>query len=180
MPSLSDTSLRYGVISRMLHWGMALLFLAQFISAAAHWALPRENAIREALWSYHTTLGTSLFLLVLLRGLWGFSQLKRRPGPEDGVIGKAALLGHIALYALMVLVPALRLIAAAGGTRDFTYFGMMIFEGRMEKVAWMDAASEWHGELGWALLALVVGHALMAIVWHGRIKQDDTLQRMIG
>ncbi|THH35654.1 cytochrome b [Aliishimia ponticola] len=178
MATLTDTPLRYGLVSRIFHWGMALLFLCQFASAAAHWALPRENALLETLWSYHTTLGTTLFLLVLLRGLWGLSQLSNRPEPEPGLLGRAALLGHLALYALMVIIPLLRLIAAAGGTRGLSYLGIEIFAPRAEKIAWMDAAAEWHGELGWLLFFVVIGHILMAVVWHNRIQKDDTLRRM--
>lgn len=180
MSTLTDTPLRYGRISRFLHWGMALLFVAQFASAIAHWALPREDALRQALWSYHRDLGMTLFLLVLLRGLWGLSQLANRPEEDPDFLGRAAMLGHLALYGLMVLAPSLRLIAAFGGTREVTYLGMVIFEGRMEKVAWMDNASEWHGELGWALLALIVGHAVRAVVWHRMIRKDDIMARMAG
>ena len=77
MTQLSDTPTRYGTVSRLLHWGMAALFAAQFISAAAHWALPRENTLRELLWGYHTTLGVTLFALILVRGLWGLANIQQ-------------------------------------------------------------------------------------------------------
>lgn len=176
---MMDQPTRYGLVSRIFHWGMALLFGAQFLSAAAHWALPRENALRELLWSYHVTLGTTLFLLVLLRGLWGLANLARRPG-HPGVTGTAARLGHLALYALMVIVPGVRLLAAAGGTRGFSYLGIEIFAPRETEVAWMQAPAAWHGEMGWVLAALVLGHIAMAVLWHQAVRRDGTLQRMAG
>lgn len=115
MTTLKDTPERYGTVSRVLHWGMAALFAAQFLSAAAHWALPRENGVRETLWSYHTPLGITLFLLVLLRGVWGIINLPKRP-PQSGLFGQAAVAGHLAIYAFMIIVPAVRLLAAAGET----------------------------------------------------------------
>ncbi|BCB07605.1 hypothetical protein HHSLTHF2_14950 [Vreelandella venusta] len=33
--AMMDTNKRYGIVSRLLHWGMALLFVWQFSSAAA-------------------------------------------------------------------------------------------------------------------------------------------------
>lgn len=46
-------------------------------------------------------------------------------------------------------------------------------------VEWMvDLGSLLHGELGWVLLALVVGHVGMAI-WHRRGRQD-VLPRIMG
>jgi cytochrome b561 len=179
MTQISDSPNRYGLISRTLHWGMAILFAAQFLSAAAHWALPRENALRDTLWSYHPTLGMTLFLLVLLRGVWGLANIARRPS-HGGTMGRAAAAGHIALYGLMVIVPFSRLLAAAGGTRGLSYFGLQVFPARETEVAWMQTLSEWHGEMGWILALLVIGHAAMAIIWHHLIKRDDVLTSMAG
>ncbi len=177
---LRDTPDHYGTVSRTLHWGMAALFAAQFLSAAAHWALPKESAVRDALWSYHGTLGATLFLLVLLRGAWGLANIPRRPPAHHGVVGRAAMAGHVTIYALMVIVPAVRLLAAAGSDRGLSYLGVTIFEAREAEVAWMQAPAEWHGEMGWILALLVVGHIAMAVVWHWMIRRDDTLQRMAG
>lgn len=174
---LQDTPSRYGLISRALHWGMALLFLAQFASAAAHWALPRENALRETLWSYHVDLGITLFVLVLLRGIWGLINLQRRPA-HSGALGAAAQAGHAALYALMIVVPGTRILAAAGSDRGLSYLGMTVFAPREAEVVWMQAPSEWHGELGWILALIVLGHIAMAVGWHHLIQRDGQLQRM--
>ena len=179
MPNLSDGPDRYGLVTRVFHWGMAALFAAQFLSAAAHWALDRENALRQTLWSYHATLGTRLFLLVLLRGLWGLANLSRRPG-HSGAMGQAAKLGHLVLYLLMVIVPTLRLLAAAGSTRGFSYLGIQIFPARETEIALLSGMAEWHGELGWILALLVVGHIVMAVIWHRLVQRDDTLSRMAG
>lgn len=180
MSNLPDTPRRYGTVTRVLHWGMAVLFLAQFASAAAHWAFERENALRQTLWSYHTDLGVTLFLLVMVRGAWGLYNLRHRPPLHEGRIGMAALGGHIALYALMVIVPFVRLLAAAGSDRGLSYFGLPIFPARSEEITWMQAPSEWHGELGWILALLIVGHIAMAIGWHHFAQRDGTLKRMAG
>ncbi|MBB5722087.1 cytochrome b561 [Loktanella ponticola] len=178
MTKLSDTPNRFGLVSRIFHWGMAALFAMQFLSAAAHWALPRENALRETLWSYHTNLGATLFMLVLLRGIWGLLNMKNRPAHVGGVMGKAAKFGQAGLYAFMIIVPAVRLLAAFGSKRGFSYFGMQVFPPRETAIAWTQAAAEWHGEMGWILVALVLGHIAMAIVWHRLIQRDDVLKRM--
>lgn len=179
MKQVYDTPMRYGLVSRTLHWGMAVLFGAQFLSAAAHWALPRENAVRETLWSYHTDLGFTLFLLVIIRGIWGLANIQRRPS-KSGTMGRAAVAGHVAIYALMIIVPSVRVLAAAGSTRGLSYLGFQIFPPQVTEIAWMQAPSEWHGEMGWILALLVVGHIAMAIVWHRIIRRDDVLATMAG
>ncbi|WOI58387.1 cytochrome b [Palleronia sp. LCG004] len=179
MAALTDSHHRYGFVTRVLHWGMALLFAAQLASAAAHALLPREHALRETLWSYHPTLGATLFVLVLLRGAWGLFNLPRRP-PHSGTLGRAAVAGHAAIYALMVVVPGVRLLAAAGGTRGFDYLGFRIFAPRETEIAWMQAPAELHGEMGWILAVLIAGHVFMALVWHRLVQRDEVLGRMAG
>ena len=179
MARVMDDSERYGTVTRVLHWGMALLFAAQFLSALAHFALGRENALRQALWSYHPTLGTTLFLLVLLRGVWGLANLSRRP-PHPGALGTAAVWGHVTLYALMIAVPLAKLIGAAGGTRPFSYLGVQVFPGQASQVGWMHAIGEWHPTLGWLLALVILGHMSMALIWHRAIKEDGVVTRMTG
>ena len=177
MTTLTDTPTRYGSISRALHWSMAALFLGQFLSAAAHWALPRENPIRELLWSYHTDLGLTLFVLVVIRGLWGLLNLRNRPS-EAGFIGRAASAGHAALYALMVIVPAVRILSSIGGTRGLSYLGMELVAPRETAIKWMQAPAEWHGEMGWLLALVVLGHIAIAVGYHRMLRNDGTLEKM--
>lgn len=177
MTSITDSPDRYGLVSCLFHWGMAALFALQFASAAAHWALPRENTLRDALWSYHADLGVTLLLLVLLRGAWGLWNLSNRP-TVSGPMGYAAKAGHAGLYALMVIVPLLKIIGSAGGTRGFSYLGFQIFSARDAAIAWTKTIAEWHGTLGWILAAIVLGHIGAALVWHQLIKRDDVLKRM--
>ena len=179
MRALMDTPERYGAVSRLLHWGMALLLLAQFVAAAAHWGLPRDDAFREAVWSYHPDLGITLFIIVLLRGVWGLSNLSRRPD-HPGAMGKIAVLVHLLMYGPMIAVPGARILGAAGSERGLSFLGMEIFAPQQVEVAWMQAPAEWHGEMGWVLLALIVGHAFMGLVWHGLVRRDGTLERMTG
>ncbi|MCG3268209.1 cytochrome b [Yoonia sp. I 8.24] len=179
MTQLSDSPVRYGLVSRILHWGMAALFAAQFLSAAAHWGLPRENALRDTLWSYHTTLGFTLFLLVMVRGAWGLANIARRP-THAGAMARAATIGHVAIYGLMVLVPFSRILASGGGTRGLRYLGFQIFPAREAEIAWTQVLAEWHGQMGWTLALLALGHIGMALIWHRLVRRDDVLATMAG
>ncbi len=177
MSDLTDSPQRYGAVSRALHWGMALLFLAQFASALAHWGLERGSALRDALWSYHTDLGFTLFVLVLLRGVWGLANMANRPA-HGGPLGQAARLGHAVLYGLMILVPGVRILAAAGSDRGLSYLGFQVVPPQAAEVAWMQLPAEWHGEMGWLLLLVILSHIAMAVGYHRLIARDTTLARM--
>ncbi len=69
--SIWDGPNGYGAISRMFHWLMAALFLWQFISAALR-IFVKDTPLYSFFWSAHFTIGFSLLVLVLLRGIWGY------------------------------------------------------------------------------------------------------------
>ncbi|QJQ96276.1 MULTISPECIES: cytochrome b [Halomonadaceae] len=169
-----DSGLRYGGVSRLLHWSMALLLMWQFASAIAR-VLASETALDEFLWSTHRELGALLMLLVVVRGIWGVINASRRP-PALSVMAR---LGHLALYALMIAVPLIALIRQYGSGRAFSPFGVPLMSGfEGERIEWMVAlGGQFHGLLGWTLLALVVGHVGMAIL-HKRLGGQDVMTRM--
>ncbi|MDJ0389694.1 cytochrome b [Roseomonas sp. E05] len=174
-----DTPSRYGLVSRVLHWGMALLFAWQFAGMVVRITVGRSPLTAFMVGS-HGGVGVLLFLLVLLRGGWSLLNRGRRPHYERGLPGLAARLGHLALYGLMVTVPALALLRQYGSGRAFAPFGIPLmpgFEGRIESL--VAPANAVHGLLAWSLLALVGGHAAMALV-HRFLWGDDMLARMAG
>jgi cytochrome b561 len=141
--------------------------------------LARDSAVFTFFWSAHQQLGFALLVLVLLRGVWGLSNIGRRPH-KDGLMGKAALLGHLAIYALMFAVPALALIRAYGRGRSFSFLGMPIFDpAGVQNETLNSIGSTLHGPLGWTLLAVVVCHVFMALFHHFALR-DDTLRHMTG
>ncbi|WP_404474362.1 cytochrome b [Vreelandella venusta] len=173
--AMRDTHSRYGLVSRMLHWGMALLFVWQFSTAAAR-VFFEGTALESFLWGTHSQLGVVLLVLVVLRAVWALVNVSRRP-PSISVMAK---LGHLALYGLMIAVPTIALIRQYGSGRSLDVLGINLmpgFEG--EKIAWMtDLGGLLHGELGWAMLALITGHIVMAVM-HRRLTNHDVLKRMV-
>lgn len=174
-----DSPQRYGLISRVLHWGMAAVLLWQFSGMGTKLLLGR-TALTGFLVGTHKPVGTLLMLLILLRGAWGLSQWRRRPPHPRGAVGRAAALGHAALYALMLYLPVVGLLREYGSGRGFAPWGVPLFPATGEKIAWMLApANLSHGVLAWTLLAVIVGHVLMVAVHHW-FWRDTTLARMAG
>ncbi|MBR2515687.1 MAG: cytochrome b [Halomonas sp.] len=172
--AIRDTHSRYGLVSRALHWAMAMFFIWQFSGATARVFL-EDTGLESFLWGTHRTVGVTLMALILLRIVWALINASRRP-PSVSVMAK---LGHLALYGLMLTVPTIALIRQYGSGRALDVFGVNLmpgFEG--ERIDWMvDIGGLLHGELGWAMLALVVGHIVMAIL-HRRLTNHDVLKRM--
>ena len=181
MPSLPwrDTPDRYGLVSRFLHWGMALLFAWQFAGMVVKVTVGR-SPLTAFLVGTHASVGALLFLLILLRGAWGLYNLRRRPPHEPGPLGLAARLGHLALYALMLAVPALALLRQYGSGRAFAPFGIPLWPASGERIeALVAPANTAHGLLAWTLLALIGGHIAMVLL-HRFLWRDGVLTRMAG
>ncbi len=175
---LTDTRFGYGLVSRTLHWTMALLFVWQFFTVFLS-AVAEDTAIERFFWGTHYSAGFTLWVLVLLRGAWGLSQMKRRP-PHEGppLLQRAATLGHLALYLLMVIVPSLAILRAAGNERGLSVYGIqLVAPGGEANPALTAPANLLHGFLGWTLFLLIAGHIAMAL-WHGLVRRDATLRHM--
>jgi len=174
-----DTPFRYGFVSRMLHWGMALLFAWQFAGMAVRLAVGR-SPLTAFMVGTHRGVGTLLLLLVLVRGAWSLFNLRQRPAYGQGLASWGARLGHIVLYGLMMVVPALALLRQYGSGRAFAPFGIPLmagFDGRIEGL--VAPANAAHGLLAWALLVLIAGHITVALL-HRFLWRDDILARMAG
>lgn len=171
-----DSPRRYGRVSRVFHWLMAALFAWQFAGALLYVGLG-DTAVTRFVGGSHFTLGATLFALGLLRGAWGLANLPRRPA-HPGRLGRAAVAGHAAIYALMVAVPGLALLRQYGSGKPFTPYGIPLMPGRDSRIDWMVAPGDLlHHWLAFLLLALLIGHVAMALL-HRALWKDDVLARM--
>ncbi|MBS1180836.1 MAG: prokaryotic cytochrome b561 family protein [Proteobacteria bacterium] len=176
--TLFDHPEGYGTVSRALHWLMAALFAWQFLSAILH-GVDREMPAARFFWSWHMSVGVLLLVAVLLRGAWALINLGNRPVHTAGLLGTAARLGYLVLYLLMLAVPLVAVVRAYGSGRGLSVFGIEVLAGGGERIpALMAPANAVHGLLGWALLALTLGHVIMALA-HAYLWREDTLTRMV-
>lgn len=172
---INDTKQRYGLISKLLHWVMALLVGWQFlkfgdrIADGKHW-------IGETLVPWHVSIGTLLLGLIVLRLIWAVVQRNKRPQPQPGT-ELAVKGGHGLLYAGLLILPLSGVLYLVGRGFGLKAFGVQLIE-RGEKVAWLTELGSYHSTIAWILAALVLGHIFMALV-HQFIKRDGTLRRML-
>lgn len=176
--SWRDTRTHYGRISRWLHWVTGALLLWQLGGRVAQWLVGAEPWV-QVMNSTHRSLGSALMVLLMLRALWGLYNLSRRPRHDAGLMLLAGF-SHLLLYALMLLVPALGLLMTWASGQAFAPWHVPLFSAGESHATTAALAAQWHVWLGWSLVVLVIGHILMALVWHLLIRRDATLRRMIG
>lgn len=184
---LRDGTEGWGVVSRALHWGMAGLILFQL--ALGVWMVRVPDLIRRFdLTQLHKSWGTVVFLLALLRILWRALAPARPALPAAMPVWqrRAAGASHLALYALMLLLPLSGwILASASPTQDLLHMQNFVF-GRwplpdpfVPGSASVEAAARLgHVAAAWGLAAVLALHA-GAAVWHQLVCRDGLMGRML-
>ena len=178
--SLKNTTDRWGGISQLLHWTIAILIVLIGIVGLVMGELPRSP---KYFWVYtaHKSLGLTVLALVLVRIGWRLYAGAPRPVP--GTPRLQALLAsttHGAIYLLILALPLSGWIYdSANALRPFRWFGLVevpkLVAPDEALAASAHGAHEW---LFWLLMALVAGHAGAAL-YHHFIQRDATLARML-
>ena len=97
---------RYGRVSRMLHWSIAIMFISLIPMGIFSSMIPEGTDFRNAYYVVHKTIGVTVFLLVLVRLIW--NKQSKRPALDNSLSPteqKLAHRTHNTLYLLMLAIP---------------------------------------------------------------------------
>ena len=166
---------------RRLHWWSAGLILAGFAIAWPMVALPLDQLLAKfLLYQAHKTIGLTVLALLLWRLIL---RLRRGRPAWDAELSPAqarlARVGHAALYALMLVVPALGYFTAATAPAQVPTLFLLVLPVPHAVGADPTAFAVLrvvHRAAAILLLALAAGHAGMAVRHHRRGR--PTLVRM--
>lgn len=121
-----NTSRTFGLVSRILHWTMAILIAANIPLGFYAAYLPRTDLFREALLSQvHKPLGLLILFLVVIRIGWHLFSPRpdHAPGLRRWEVRLASLV-HVGIYALMVAVPLSGIFLSQGAGHKVSFFGL--------------------------------------------------------
>ncbi|MBO1074739.1 cytochrome b [Roseomonas marmotae] len=173
--------MRYTHTARVLHWlTVAALLLVGTLGLWLGWAAPKDEAFKLRLYNIHESTGILLLLVTLFRLAWRWRH-PPPPGPAQPVVlERAAWLNHAALYALLLTMPVVGFLATNAWGFPLRIYNVLPLPsplGRHEALA--PALTSLHGWMALALGLLVAVHAGAALVWHGMIRRDGLLRRML-
>ncbi len=172
---------RYAPAARLLHWGVAAAVLAMF--ALGLWMTtfaPADGATRHRLFNLHESLGVTVLGLMLVRLAF---RLARSPPPlpagVPGGVRQAARLNHVALYALLLAMPAVGYL-----TNSAQGAGLVWFEAVPLPQALPRDPAVAHGLAGLHAWGALVLAGLIALHWagalyHGAVRRDGVVRRML-
>lgn len=169
---------RYDAVAKTLHWVMAAVIMALWVVGHVIDALPK-GPLRSDVIGVHKAVGVLTLVLFVARLAWRLT--RPQPPLPDGMPAAERLLaaaGHVALYALMVLLPLGGILMSQSGGREVSVFGLVL----PQLVAKNDGLKEifkgGHVALGWALAVILLGH-IAAALRHRFILRDQVMDRMM-
>lgn len=168
----------FGLISRLLHWTMAALILAQ-IPLGLKIATMQLGLANLWLFGLHKTIGFVALILVLIRLLWHRISPPPPPlGDARSLPNRAARAVHALIYACLVIIPISGWVASAATGLDVVIFNQITLPAIAPvSEAWENTGFLIHNSATKLLMALLVAHIAGAAL--RALKGDGTLSRMI-
>ncbi len=172
----NPTTPAYSRLSIALHWLMLLLLVAVYATILLRQEFPKGSDIREAFKAWHFSLGLTVFILVWVR-VFARAVGAHFPKPA-GIEAWVARVGHVALYAFMIVMPLLGWLTLSADGDPVRLFGLGLppLTGVDEALA--DRTKEIHETLGTVGYWLVGLHAAAGL-FHHYVLKDETLRRML-
>ncbi len=178
---LRNTSTRFGSVSIIVHWLVALAVYGMF--GLGLWMVTLgyyDNWYHQAP-ELHKSIGMVLFAVMIARLAWRFISPPPKPLSSYSPLVRISAIGaHLMLYLLLfaILITGYLISTADGAPIDV--FGLVsipaTLAGSGEQA---DLAGDIHLYLAWAVVIISVLHGLAALKHHF-IDRDITLKRMLG
>lgn len=175
-----STDTRYGVITRILHWIVALLIVG--LIGIGWWMVDLSYYDRwyNRSLELHKSLGMAALAVASVKIAWVIYDGK--PGFSNGIKPwerAAATATHHLFYMLMLLIPVTGYFISTSAGDGVSVFGLFKIPALMSvNERLRDLAVMLHFWLAYGTGALVIVHGLAALK-HQVIDRDRTLRRMI-
>lgn len=177
--NLKNTADRWGGISQLLHWMVAILILVMAYLGLTMGDLP-NGPVKIKTYALHKSIGITILALVALRLLWRLYAGTPRPVPgSPRWQERIASLTHGAIYLLLFTIPLSGWVLNSAAGFPLRWFGLVNLPHIVgESHDLHELAEQAHELMFWVLALLVVAHAGAAF-YHHIFQRDATLARML-
>jgi cytochrome b561 len=177
---IKNSKTSYGWLSILLHWVMAIAFIALFFLGQYMVDLDYYDAWYHRAPEIHKSIGILLLMAMLFRFFWNKFQTSPDPISTDVKTELAARITHYLFYLLVIMlfISGYMISTAEGkGIDVFSWFTVpALFTEDPDRA---DFAGDIHEIIATGFVILAAIHALAALYHHFIIK-DFTLKRMLG
>jgi len=172
-----DTIDRYGLVSRFLHWFMALLIVALFALGVYMTSLDYYDPWYRDAPEFHRSIGVLMAMLLVFRLMWRLMNTRPRSFGASWEQMLGSLVHRLFYVLLFVIVISGYLISTADGQPVFVFDWFQIPASIMLENQ-QDMAGVAHELVAYFTLGMVVIHAAASLKHHF-IDKDPTLSHML-
>jgi cytochrome b561 len=174
-----NTSERYGLISKLLHWVIALGVMGMLVVGSLLDTL--ADRTQGAVYGWHKSLGMTLLALMIIFMLWSSRNIK--PPYPEGMPGYQLFLAKFVRYLLYITVTAMCLsgwIFSTAKDKAPVIWGWFTLPAPFIPLSEPlgHAIKQVHVYLAWTILGLLILH-VMGALYHHFIRKDTVLKRML-
>jgi cytochrome b561 len=181
---MKNSPIRYGFVTKALHWTVFVLILNQFVVAAMMLNTPQGQTTagftQGTLYNWHKSIGLVVLLVALARYIWR----KATPLPDwapNLSDGEKRTLSWIepTLYLCMFLMPVSGYVFVMTGGYGVNFFGVWHMPNLLGKHPVIAPIAEWTHKLTAVLLFVaLLAHWTLGIRHHW-VHRDRYLHRML-
>lgn len=175
-----EKSDNYDLISRLNHWGIALLIIGMLIFGFyIEFVVPRGPE-KGALFGIHKSIGVLVLILGSWRVLWRLMQgFKSDIGTPPKWQSFLAKLVHWILLVGIIVMPLSGLMGSIFGGRAVEVFGWFTIPAATKVESISGLAYQIHGMFAFLMVAAIALHIAGALK-HQIVDKDRTMARMTG
>lgn len=176
--NIQNTQQNYGLVTRVLHWGMALAIFAMFALGLWMRTLDYYSPWYKTGPDIHKSMGIILLITLSVRVIWRLVNVR----PDDSYLPtmERALshLVHWAFYLLLLAQMVAGYLISTVDGRAISVFDWFAVPSLYEQKGLEDTVGDIHEWMAYGLMALVALHVAAALKHHF-IDGDVTLKRML-
>jgi cytochrome b561/polyisoprenoid-binding protein YceI len=175
-----NTTQRWGAVSKLLHWGVVALVIAQFVLANLADGQPLGMA-KLGLLARHKSVGITILALALLRLLWRAAQSAAPALPPRLPRAQRWLAQgtHGLLYGLLLAMPLSGWLMSSAKNYPVSWFGLLQLPDLLAPGEALYAAMHEAHEIMAVVLAGTAALHLLGALKHHFVDRDDVLRRML-
>jgi cytochrome b561 len=174
---IRDTPTGYGIVTRLLHWLMAVGIIGVF--ALGYWMVtlsydhPNYNSAPDL----HRSVGIILGLVLVFRFVWRLFNVH----PDDSELSRFERIGakaaHWGFYTLLAAITVSGYLITTSDGRPVDVFGLFSIPSAVVEKNLSDTAGYIHWILAYIVIALAVLHSAAALKHHF-VDRSSILKRM--
>lgn len=174
-----NTKDRYGTVSKVLHWGMAILIMSMLACGLIMTDLT-ASPLKWKIYTIHKSVGLILLFLIVLRLVWRLKSITPElPISLSSAHRSLAKISPYALYAMMITMVLSGYVMSDMGGYAISFFDTYTLPHLFTKNQSLSAiAAKTHEISAYCLIVILTAHVFAAF-YHHFILKNDVLRRML-